>query len=68
MIWSPFGKREKPAESQPAASAVEASLDEGGVSFKTEHADGTSGRPEPEASLLLAQMEEEGFPARSSRR
>lgn len=61
MIWSPFGKREKPAAGLPGSSAIEASLDEGGVSFKTEHADGTLGRPEPEAALLLAQMEEEGF-------
>ena len=61
MIWSPFGKRVKPAEDQLGSSAIEVSLDEGGVSFKTKHADGTLGRPEPEAALLLAQMEEEGF-------
>lgn len=61
MIWSLFGKRENPEGAQPEASAVEASLDEGGVTFKTEHADGILGRPESEAALLLAQMEEEGF-------
>ena len=61
MIWSPFAKREKPAVDQAGASVIEAVLDEGGVLFKTEHEGGTPGRSDPEAALLLAQMEEEGF-------
>ena len=66
MIWSPFGKREKPAEGSSGASAVESSLDESGVSFKTAPAVGQQGRPEPDAALLLAQMEEEGFADREA--